>query len=385
MKIAHVIDYFQPHLGYQESYLASEHQKAGHEVHVVTSDRLMLTARTIDAVRQPLHQIDQQYEFIIHRLKIFFEYRTRTWLFGLEKTLFEINPDLIIMHGVSSITALRVAILKKRLGNAKLIVDCHSNYVNSRHPLRKLFYGLYRRFILSIIRSNADAVIAVDANSKQFLIDECGFASKNITIIPLGADLHLFSPDELARRTIRENYGIATTDVVLVFAGKMSRVKDIGLFIDASLTVMQQASNIWVLAIGDGDRDYIGEMKSKVRQSSFEDKFIWTGFLSKKELAKYYCASDIAVWPKQVSIGTLEAQACRLPLVAADTPMLKDRIFDDTGLIFESGSVDSLVEKLESLVSDKDRRTRMGQAARAKIDDKFNWQNIAQSFLDCVG
>jgi hypothetical protein len=39
MKIVHVVDYFQPQIGSQESFLALAHQRAGHEVHVVTADR----------------------------------------------------------------------------------------------------------------------------------------------------------------------------------------------------------------------------------------------------------------------------------------------------------------------------------------------------------
>ena len=39
MKIIHIIDYFQPRLGYQEVFLAREHARLGHDVYVVTSDR----------------------------------------------------------------------------------------------------------------------------------------------------------------------------------------------------------------------------------------------------------------------------------------------------------------------------------------------------------
>ena len=39
MKIVHVVDYFHPELGYQETFVAREHARMGHEVCVVTSDR----------------------------------------------------------------------------------------------------------------------------------------------------------------------------------------------------------------------------------------------------------------------------------------------------------------------------------------------------------
>lgn len=52
MKIVHVIDYFQPRLGYQETFLAKEHPKLGHEVYVVTSDRYNPIIFEGDAARQ---------------------------------------------------------------------------------------------------------------------------------------------------------------------------------------------------------------------------------------------------------------------------------------------------------------------------------------------
>lgn len=39
MKIAHVIDYFQPQFGYQETYLARQQLAEGHDVCVFTSER----------------------------------------------------------------------------------------------------------------------------------------------------------------------------------------------------------------------------------------------------------------------------------------------------------------------------------------------------------
>src|SRR3989344_996114 len=39
MRIVNLIDYFQPKIGYQETFLSREFMKMGHETFVVTSDR----------------------------------------------------------------------------------------------------------------------------------------------------------------------------------------------------------------------------------------------------------------------------------------------------------------------------------------------------------
>ena len=39
MKIVHVIDYFQPMVGYHETFLDKEHARMGHDVYIIRSDR----------------------------------------------------------------------------------------------------------------------------------------------------------------------------------------------------------------------------------------------------------------------------------------------------------------------------------------------------------
>jgi hypothetical protein len=53
MKIIHVIDYFQPQLGYQETFLAKEQAKQGHEVYVLTSDRYNPIVYKGNAAKKP--------------------------------------------------------------------------------------------------------------------------------------------------------------------------------------------------------------------------------------------------------------------------------------------------------------------------------------------
>ncbi|MGD8760447.1 MAG: hypothetical protein PVJ07_09370, partial [Anaerolineales bacterium] len=93
MRIVHVIDYYQPKMGYQETFLALEHKKLGHEVHVVTSDRYHPRphyAATWQPVLGPRLQqagVSDDAGITIHRLEPAFEFGTRIWLKQLEPTL----------------------------------------------------------------------------------------------------------------------------------------------------------------------------------------------------------------------------------------------------------------------------------------------------------
>jgi hypothetical protein len=85
MKIVHLIDYFQPVLGYQEAFLAREQLRLGNEVTVVTSDRYapfpdyMNTVYPLlgERIRAPGRFIEEGIP--VWRLPVQFERRHRCW------------------------------------------------------------------------------------------------------------------------------------------------------------------------------------------------------------------------------------------------------------------------------------------------------------------
>ncbi len=145
MKIVHVIDYFQPKLGYQETFLAKEHARMGHEVYVVTSDRYNPIVYSGNAAKLVLGRriVDSGFfteeDIKVWRQKTLFEIPHAIWMLGLEKRIQELEPDIVVVHGIVSFSAIRIARLKKKSGNFKLIYDDHMTFDNSQSKLRVLY------------------------------------------------------------------------------------------------------------------------------------------------------------------------------------------------------------------------------------------------------
>ena len=144
MRIVHIQDYFCPVLGYQETFLPREQSKLGHEVYMVTSDRynpliysenkdLLGNRRILDAG----FFIEEGIQ--VWRLKTLFEIPHLIWVLGLESKVKELKPDIVIMHAVNNFYSLRIARLKKKLGNFKLIYDDHMLFNLSSSKLRVLY------------------------------------------------------------------------------------------------------------------------------------------------------------------------------------------------------------------------------------------------------
>ena len=151
MRIVHVIDYFQPELGYQEYYLAREQLALGHDVHVVCSDRYYPFPdydRTIkpllgDRIR-PVSR-GMECGVPVWRLPIAFERGRRALLRHLDTALGELRPEVVHAHNIVKLHTFQVAARKARHGY-RLLVDEHAHGVSiNQRWTGRWFYAGFRQ------------------------------------------------------------------------------------------------------------------------------------------------------------------------------------------------------------------------------------------------
>jgi glycosyltransferase involved in cell wall biosynthesis len=385
MKIVHVIEYFQPKMGYQETYLAREHGKLGHDVCVVTSDRYNPIIFEGDATRQVLGDrivksgFFQEEGINVWRLKTLFEIPPVIWTRGLEKKIRELKPDVVIMHNPVSFAGIRIARLKKSI-SFKLIYDDHMTFAASRSKLRFL-YPLFTLLFSKLIQQSANALVGVSEASRDFMHYRYGIAFERITVIPLGANIELFQLDAAARSEVRNKLAIPNDNILFIYAGKLIPDKGPHLLVEAATKLMSKHSNINVLILGSGGAEYLGKMKQHIRNGNLEDRFFWHDAVPNKELHKFYSAADVAVWPREGSLSIMEAMACKLPVIISDTSLVDERVGYGNGLTYAGEDPADLARQMEKLL-DSDTRRRMGANGRKAVEESLNWKTIARQFLE---
>ena len=77
MRIVHVIDYYQPKLGYQETFLAREQCKLGHEVRVVTMEGFFDTLKSELVHHCVYHTRDEAKADVFFYIESFYNRRRR--------------------------------------------------------------------------------------------------------------------------------------------------------------------------------------------------------------------------------------------------------------------------------------------------------------------
>lgn len=388
LRIIHCIDYFQPKLGYQETFLAKEHIKLGHEVFVVTSDRYNPYVYEGDAGRKVLGERVISAGFFneegikVWRLKTLFELKRKVWAIGLEKKIQELKPDIVIMHGTVNFFTLRVAMLKKNSKKFKLINDDHMVFYASRSKVRFL-YPLFKFLFSRLLQDAVDAFVGVSQTSKMFMHQRYGIPLERIAAISLGADDHLFKYDVMARNSVRNKLSIGEKDFVFIYAGKMVTEKGPHLLVKATMELIKTKDNIKILLVGNGLSSYMDEMKQGIKKNKLESKFVWVDAVPNSELYKFYSAADVAVWPREASLGMIEAMSCGLPIIISDTSEVTERVGHANGLTYKGDDTLDLAKQMEKLL-DPELRKKMGEQGKQFVKEDLSWSNIARQFIEIV-
>jgi len=388
MRIIHLVDYFQPKLGYQETFLAREHAKLGHKVWVVTSDRYYPFSNYMTAFYKLLGKrlvgsgtrIEEGVKTI--RLKSFEIPATPLiYLLDLKKTLKNIKPDVIYCHNMFSITSGRVAYLKSQIGY-KLIYDTHAasfntNLTNSLP--KKIYHFLYQRLAVPKIKKESDAIFAIGEEEQKFICQEFNIDKKNVPIIRLGVDIERFVFARKKRDTVRKKLNLSEDDILIVFAGKIFPYKDLHILFRAVKILDDR--RIKLLIIGDGDRKYIKRLREMLPE---KNTLIWIPFLLNRELPSYFSGADIGIWPGNPSITMLEAMSCGLPLILSRS--VGTEYLDESRAVlwFKRNRSEVLSEQIKKLSYNISTRRKMRSYVRSYIERKLSWETIAKQTLEII-
>ncbi len=140
-----------------------------------------------------------------------------------------------------------------------------------------------------------------------------------IYICPRGVDAEQFSPDrksEKVRREMIERAEIPEDSVIILYAGRISPEKNVGLLPDFMEILAKETDRDYRLLIaGAGPQ---AEWLEEETDKRMPGKIVQLGHLDKETLANYYANADVFVHPnpkEPFGIAPLEAMASGVPTV----------------------------------------------------------------------
>ena len=107
------------------------------------------------------------------------------------------------------------------------------------------------------------------------------------------------------------------------------------------------------------------------------------------ELLQLFAEADLFVLPTYadcLGLVLMEAAAAGLPVIATNVGALRETMHTgESGLIIQAGDHAALKAALTALVSDADRRERMGRAGYTLARQKFDARRNNRLLLDFIG
>lgn len=163
------------------------------------------------------------------------------------------------------------------------------------------------------------------------------------------------------------------------FVGRVHRIKNIDLLIQAWIKLGVKTKDSELLIIGDGDSVYKQELERMAERSSLKN-IHFLGFLHGEELRSIVASLDFQVLPsKSENFGMVvpEALIHGVPVIASKGTPWKELEANHCGWWIE-GSVSSLVQTLEqALALDEASRKKMGENGHQLVLDNYLMDKVA--------
>lgn len=220
----------------------------------------------------------------------------------------------------------------------------------------------------TILLGLADKVIAVSEQTRDDLIS-LGVSADRTSIVPNGIDF-----DEISK------VPPSPEKLDVVYLGRLIKPKNIDVLLRAVAALKKEFPGVMAGIIGDGpERENLEKLAMELNLSK-NVKFF--GFVEDfRDVTALMKSSKVFVIPSTqeggASIVTLEANACGLPVVAADHPLGIDKRLIPTGEtgFFVNLSPESFAEKIQLLLKDGKLRDKMGTSA-VKFAQRYDWDKI---------
>lgn len=264
--------------------------------------------------------------------------------------------------------AASAQLARQALGSAapRVVTTLHGTDVTGlgSHPS-------YRAITRSTVEA-ADAVTVPSAHLKAEAYRLLGLAPHVvIDVIPNFVDAEHFVPRQApSRKRLHELLGFDIgTGPLLFHASNFRAVKRVSDLFEVLARVRKQLP-ARLLLVGDGPEMPLADRRA--RELGVHEHVLFLG--RRAEFVEYLQHADVFVLPSETEsfgLAALEALSAGIPVCGYRVGGLRDVVSEDVGRLVEPLDVDALALAVLDVISDPERRRKLGTAARARVLERF--------------
>ena len=293
------------------------------------------------------------------------------------------DKDIDIVHSHELLTGSLATFGGFSAGCKKRIYHVHTPLGQWNHSSAKKFPACVINTIVNAVVGNffATEVIALTPYIKKIRIEKEFINPDKIKVIPNGVDLKKFENIHDFRNQSRQKYGIHSEEFVIGNISRFTAEKSHEFLIKAFSEINKQFPKTKLLLAGGGK--LLEEIKQLASKMSIENKIIFTGRFEEEEKIEILSALDCFAFTSSAEgfgIALIEAMAAGIPVVSSDIPVLKD-VGGDVVKYFNSGSHDSLVSALKSIISNRQESNKLAVLSKEYVK-RYSIENFYSKYRE---
>jgi PEP-CTERM/exosortase A-associated glycosyltransferase len=385
VKILHVLDHSAPlHSGYAFRTLAilREQRKLGWSTAHVTSPKHGVSAGACEsAAGFTFHRSQLPTGFVagLPVLSDFFCVRLHRQ--AIDALVSSFKPDVVHAHSpVLNLIAAHPVCVRHGI---PLVYEMRSLWEDSavekgQGRIGSVKYRLSQRLETHGLRHYCDQVIVI-SDGLRGEIHARGIENDKITQVANGVDLARFPLDAARDREIEQVLSLQNK-AVIGYAGSLHPYEGLDLLLRAFADVISRRPDARLVILGSGaDQQRLAALRLEL---GLEASVHLVGQVEHQEIGRYLSLMSALVYPRRSSrltelvtpLKPLEAMAQGIPVIASDIGGHRELITDRaTGLMFEAGSVSSLVQAIDALLDDDELKNRLARQARHFVEQHRTW------------
>lgn len=242
-----------------------------------------------------------------------------------------------------------------------------------------------------VINEIADIIIAATPAEETQLVELYAADPARIVVIPPGVDLARFTP--IPPTCAKKRIGLEPQQKNILFVGRVEPLKGIDTLLQAigrlDRYCPQILQNVTVTIVGgDPNADTLDAEMLRLHTLCVElgltDLVTFVGSKDQMTLPNFYAGSEMVVMPshyESFGLVALESMAMGTPVIASEVGGLAHLVQSGvTGYHVPSRDPKALSCRIYELLSDDERRTQMGECARA-YTEIYDWSRIVDKML----
>jgi glycosyltransferase involved in cell wall biosynthesis len=291
---------------------------------------------------------------------------------AIEKHLAEISPRVVHTH--SSKAGILGRYAAHRLGLMRIV-----------HTVHGLAFGPFekprrnRRYIKLERRAATwtDAMISVaDAMTTQALQAGVGRPEQYTTIYS-GMDTEPFLNRPADASEFRNSLGLSPDATLITQVSRLAELKGHEFLLEAASRI--DDSNVHFCFVGDGAlRPWI---EKQIKRRKLTGRVHLTGLVPPEKIPAILHASDVVAHcslREGLARALPQAMLVARPVVSFDVDGAREVVNDRTGVLVPARDVDALVDGLQQLIHNPDRRFLLGAAGRELCKQKFDHNTMVE-------